>query len=119
MRLRHLLMLAAGGLLLCAGGGAQTMTRQQVIDQFMKPYTGPTEKGVDTATLKGKVMCGYQGWHAAQGDGLGRGWYHLTRSTGTFKPGVCNIDLWPDVSELDKDELYPTPFKLARRRARP
>ena len=47
--------------------------------------------------LTGKVMCGYQGWHAAEGDGLGRGWYHWQRD-GQFKPGFCKIDLWPDVS---------------------
>jgi hypothetical protein len=62
--------------------------------------------------MTGKVLCGYQGWHAAEGDGLGRGWYHWTGRNG-FKPGSTNVDLWPDVSELDPDERFATSFKLA------
>ncbi len=75
----------------------------------MVPYTGKTEPGVDRSTLTGKVMSGYQGWFAAEGDGSGRGWYHWHGRNG-FKPGSCNIDLWPDVSELDSDERYKTSF---------
>src|SRR5205807_807055 len=88
------------------------LTREQIIEQTMKPFAGKSEKGVDRTTLKGKVMCGYQGWHAAEGDDLGRGWYHWTGRNG-FKPGSTNVDLWPDVSELDADERYATAFKLA------
>ncbi|MCY3018614.1 MAG: glycoside hydrolase family 71/99-like protein [Planctomycetota bacterium] len=88
------------------------MTREQVMEQTMTPYTGPSEPGVDRSTLNGKVMCGYQGWFAAQGDACGRGWYHWNGKDG-FKPGSCKIDLWPDVSELDPDERYATAFKLA------
>jgi hypothetical protein len=89
-----------------------TLTREQIVERTMKPFAGKSEKGVDCTTLKGKVMCGYQGWHAAEGDGLGRGWYHWTGRNG-FKPGSTNVDLWPDVSELDPDERYATAFKLA------
>lgn len=94
------------------GAAADRLTRDQVIEQTMKPYTGPSEKGVDCSTLRGKVMCGYQGWFAAQGDDCNRGWYHWSGRNG-FKPGSCKIDLWPDVSELDADERYATPFKTA------
>jgi hypothetical protein len=81
------------------------------LDAVLKPYAGPSIRGVDTKTLAGKVMCGYQGWHAAEGDGCGRGWHHWKNRDG-FKPGSCKFDLWPDVSELDPDERYATPFKL-------
>ncbi len=60
-------------------------------------------------TLTGKVMCGYQGWFAAPGDGMGIGWGHYTFTPG----GTCTIDLWPDVRELDKDELFESPLRLA------
>jgi hypothetical protein len=92
------------------------LARQQIIDETMHPYAGPTTRGadaVDPSTLDGKVLCGYQGWHAAQGDGLGRGWYHWSMNPHDFRPGNCKIDLWPDVSELDPDERYKTAFKLS------
>jgi hypothetical protein len=99
-------------ILLCATIARAQLTREQVIAETMRPYAGPHEKGVDASTLSGKVMCGYQGWFACEGDGAGRGWYHWTMG-GEFSPGHCKIDLWPDVSELDRDERYPTAFKLA------
>lgn len=63
----------------------------------------------DSATLFGKVMCGYQGWFATPTDGSNLGWVHY----GFGKPGQCHIDLWPDVSELEADERFDTPLKLA------
>lgn len=66
--------------------------------------------GVDPTTLSGKVMCGYQGWFAAEGDGSDRGWVHFG-AKGHFDPDHCTIDLWPDMSEMDADEKYPTAFR--------
>lgn len=86
-----------------------TPTRDAVI-AAMRPYDGPSAKGVDASTLTGKVLCGYQGWFTAPGDGSGRGWRHYP-SRGQFKPGSCSIDLWPDVSELEADEKIATPFR--------
>ncbi len=86
--------------------------RLRIIAETMQPYTGDSVKGVDPSTLTGKVMCGYQGWHAAEGDGCGRGWYHWQGRQG-FAPGSTNVDLWPDVSELDADERFATAFKKA------
>jgi hypothetical protein len=76
----------------------------------MRPYEGPSKAGVSRSTLTGKVVCGYQGWFTAPGDGSGRGWRHYA-ARGDFKPGSCGIDLWPDVRELDDDEKYATPFR--------
>jgi len=68
----------------------------------------------------GKIVCGYQGWFSAPGDGSnaaasrdhpGSGWIHY--GDGVFKPGLCNIDLWPDMSEASPAERYPTPFRHA------
>jgi hypothetical protein len=97
----------------CLALGAQRPSpgRDEVI-AAMRPYDGPAAAGVDRTTLTGKVLCGYQGWFTAPGDGSGRGWGHYPRR-GEFKPGSCGIDLWPDVSELDNDEKYPTPFRHA------
>lgn len=57
----------------------------------------------------GLVMAGYQGWFNAPGDGEGRGWHHYERR-GRFEPGYCTIDLWPDMSEYEKQ--YETAFKF-------
>lgn len=86
-------------------------TRDDVIATTMRPYAGPSVRGVDRNTLTGKVMCGYQGWFTTPGDGAGRGWFHWARSE--MKPGSCSVDLWPDMSELDADERYDTGFRHA------
>jgi len=88
------------------------MTRREVIERTMRPYDGPSAAGVDASTMTGKVLCGYQGWFTAEGDGSGRGWFHYG-ARGGFKPGSCSIDLWPDVGELGNDEKFPTPFRHA------
>jgi hypothetical protein len=78
----------------------------------MHPYDGVSVEGVDTTTLTGKVMCGYQGWFSTPDDGAQRGWTHYSRR-GRFEPGYCTIDLWPDMSDLDEDEKFPTVFRHA------
>jgi hypothetical protein len=79
----------------------------------LRPYAGPAAaEAIDRQTLTGKVMAGYQGWFTAEGDSAGLGWKHYGRR-GEFRPSRCNIDLWPDVSELDDDETIDTPFRHA------
>jgi glycoprotein endo-alpha-1,2-mannosidase len=58
----------------------------------------------------GLIMAGYHGWFNAPGDSAGMGWNHYA-SHGRFEPGICKIDLWPDMHEYQK--AYPTPFRLA------
>jgi len=91
---------------------AQGQTRQEVIERTMCPYDGNSVRGVDVSTMTGKVLCGYQGWFSCPGDGAERGWVHWGRGP-RFEPGACTIDLWPDVSELDADERFATPFRHA------
>jgi hypothetical protein len=102
------LMLAAP-LFLSAQSRASEMTRADVLAR-MQPYTGPSVKGVNTATMTGKVLCGYQGWFSTEGDGSETGWRHYSRQN-RFEPGMCSIDFWPDMRELDTDERYATPFQ--------
>jgi hypothetical protein len=65
---------------------------------------------VDTATLTGKVMCGYQGSFTCPGDGAKLGWSGWGKG-GKFNTENCAVDLWPDMSEYGKDEKFATPFK--------
>jgi len=99
-------------LILIALAAEPNLARDEVIEA-MRPFSGEsTTSRIDHSTLTGKVMCGYQGWFAAEGDGSGRGWRHYPHR-GQFQPGSCSIDLWPDVTELEVDERYPTPFRHA------
>jgi hypothetical protein len=54
---------------------------------------------------QGLVMCGYQGWFRAEGDGSGEGWVHYGNH-GEFDAAHVHLDFWPDVSEYTK--TYPT-----------
>jgi hypothetical protein len=69
---------------------------------------------VDASTLTGKIMCGYQGWFSCEGDGANLGWVHWAKNRQEkFGPGNVTVDLWPDVSEHESDELFATGFKLS------
>lgn len=63
-------------------------------------------------SIEGKILCGYQGWFNAEGDGADLGWKHYTNK-GKFEPGMCSIDMWPDMTEYTKSERFKTPFKNA------
>src|SRR5262249_44337177 len=80
------------------------------------PYAGAAVAGVDCTMLTGKGMAGYQGWFTAGGGGAEMGWRHYSKR-GEFRPGSCNIDFWPDVSELEDDEKFVAPFQYADGRA--
>jgi len=86
-------------------------TSAEYREDVLKPYDGPSVRGTDPSTLRGKVMTGYQGWFNCEGDGANLGWTHWGTNYGRrFGPGNLTVDLWPDVSEYDDDELYVTPF---------
>jgi len=84
-------------------------------------FIGLTGNAIDTDTAclsvkkydsyKGLAMAGYQGWFSCPGDGSDRGWYHYCGRNGLFQPGICTIDMWPDVSEYEK--TYKTEFVFA------
>ena len=86
-------------------------SRPPVTNDVLRPYRGPSVSGVDTSTLTGKVMCGYQGWFNCEGDGADLGWTHWARNRNRlFSPGNITVDLWPDMTELGPDERFVTAF---------
>jgi hypothetical protein len=72
----------------------------------------PPRATVDATTLDGKLIMGFQGWFACPGDGhLGNhgGWVHWFAEN-KADASHTTVDMLPDVSELGRDELCPTPF---------
>jgi hypothetical protein len=64
--------------------------------------------GVDASTMNQKLLMGYQGWFSAPGDGSAQNsWVHWFKNN-TPTANNANFDLWPDLSELDEDELFST-----------
>lgn len=110
---RHLPIAVVAAVLLTSTSGVadEPLSRERAADR-LQPYQGERASGVNTQTLAGKVLAGYQGWFTAKNDGSGLGWKHY-QWQGEFRPGKCSIDLWPDVSELEEDERYATPFRHA------
>jgi hypothetical protein len=66
---------------------------------------------VDPSALTGKHLFGYQGWFSCPGDGGANRWVHWFRSN-TPSAANATFDLWPDVSELDDDELFATNLSM-------
>lgn len=87
-----------------------TVSRDEAY-QVLKPASAiQGERPENPSGLHGKVVTGYQGWFRAEGDGSGLGFQHYRKGR-RFEPGSCSIDLWPDLTEFDADERYPTPFR--------
>ncbi len=61
---------------------------------------------VDPSTLDNKVLVGYQGWFTCPGDGTGR-WTHW--SNGVPTPETLTIEMYPNTTEFDQDELCEIP----------
>ncbi|MFN3408894.1 MAG: glycoside hydrolase family 71/99-like protein [Limisphaerales bacterium] len=61
---------------------------------------------VDATTLHRKVLCGYQGWFRAPGDG-GSQWIHWSRDPRQITTSTVTFEMWPDLTEYGPDERYP------------
>ncbi len=92
---------------------AYTMRTPLTLEELLKPYDGPVVELADNTTLYNKVMCGYQGWFTHKLDGYTPHNIHWAGGGGDIDqdPPRCSVDLWPDLSECDSDELFPTRYK--------
>ncbi len=87
-------------------------TVEEQNEALMVPYTGPSEWSEPSQGFAAKVFTGYQGWFTCAGDGSGKDWVHYGHRQ--FADGsAAGIEVWPDMSELEDDEQYPTPYKYA------
>jgi hypothetical protein len=66
-------------------------------------------KVVDATALKGKVLCGYQGWFRCPGDASGMGWIHWSRDSRRIAPETLSIEMWPDLTGFAASERFPAP----------
>jgi len=85
------------------------------------PSPTPTRMApaVDSTTLEGKVVFGYQGWFSCIGDGAGYAnwqtsgsWIHWFRYYAEPIADALTVDFWPDTSELTEDEICMTDMSL-------
>jgi hypothetical protein len=76
---------------------------------WLGPYAGPTRTDVNATTLDGKVLCGYQGWFNTPDDGSGFGFTHWGQSLDRPDRARFVVDMWPDVSEYDPQDLTEVP----------
>lgn len=85
---------ALAGLLLLTGLAAGSLRAAEV---------------VDASSLRGKVLCGYQGWFRCPGDAMQAGWIHWSRNAKRIAPETLTFELWPDMTEYPEQERYAAP----------
>ncbi|HXJ61060.1 MAG TPA: glycoside hydrolase family 71/99-like protein [Verrucomicrobiae bacterium] len=77
-------------------------------DQFFRLRSAP----VDASTLSNKLLFGYQAWFACTNDSAPPNrWVHWFRNQ-TPVATNATVDFWPDISELEGDELFATGMTL-------
>ena len=74
-----------------------------------EPPTPRPHKPIDAASLRGKVLCGYQGWFRCPGDRSKLGWIHWSRDPTRITPETVSFEMWPDLSEYSRAERFPAP----------
>ncbi|MBV9849455.1 MAG: hypothetical protein JO250_07190, partial [Armatimonadetes bacterium] len=55
------------------------------------PAQGRRQSAVDVTSLRGKVLCGYQGWFRCPGDAAGMGWVHWSRDPHRLAPDTLTF----------------------------
>ena len=100
MRLRYIFLLLTAVL-------AVSSIAQQPSASMTKPV-GHADT-VDTASVRGKIMCGYQGWFRCPGDAANRGWSHWSRDSQRIAPDLLTFEMWPDLTDYPAAERYPAP----------
>ncbi|MCU0785550.1 MAG: glycoside hydrolase family 71/99-like protein [Verrucomicrobia bacterium] len=75
---------------------------------WLSLYSGPSKDFVNSKTLVGKVLAGYQGWFATPNDADDLGWRHWGRSSSVDpSPSEITVDMWPWLEEYEPDRVYP------------
>jgi hypothetical protein len=90
-------------------GSNNQVALNAVSNQFFRLRSAP----MDASTLSNKLLFGYQAWFACTNDGSPPNrWVHWFRSQ-TPVATNATFDFWPDISELDADELFATGMTMS------
>jgi hypothetical protein len=73
------------------------------------PPTAAADAVVNASSMRGKVMCGYQGWFRCPADGSGQGWIHWSRDSQRLAPDALTFEMWPDLTDYTPGERCPAP----------
>jgi hypothetical protein len=73
------------------------------------PHADSAATAVNAASLRGKIMCGYQGWFRCPGDAADLGWVHWSRDSRRIAPETLTFEMWPDVREYSPAERFAAP----------
>lgn len=89
------------------GRAADTGDLEKIRREWMKPSSIVAASPIDRDGVAGRVLCGYQGWFTAEGDGAGLGWRHWRIADREAPQGSrIAVDMLPDVSELAAEERF-------------
>lgn len=73
----------------------------------LAPYQGKSAGDIDARTIKGKVLCGYQGWFRAPGDGVADRWVHWSGNANRVAADTLTVEMWPDMRDYPEPERVP------------
>lgn len=89
------------------GLAADEAALEQVRREWMKPASVVASSPIDRDGVTGRVLCGYQGWFTAEGDGAGLGWRNWRiRDRDAPQGSRIAVDMLPDVSELAPEDRF-------------
>ena len=78
-------------------------------DSAQAERSGRPAEIVDAGSLRGKALCGYQGWFRAAGDQANAGWIHWSRDSRRLTLETLTFEMWPDMTEYKAAERFPAP----------
>jgi hypothetical protein len=64
---------------------------------------------LDAGSLRGKVLCGYQGWFRCPGDDAQEGWIHWSGDSQRIAPETLTFEMWPDMTDYPAKERFAAP----------
>ncbi len=100
---RQFLETSARCLLLAGGAGLSLADLAQAA-----PELNPVND-VSAISLRGKVLCGYQGWFRCEGDAAGMGWIHWSGVSKRIAPETLTFEMWPDLRDYSVAERFSAP----------